>query len=234
MKINTLKRSQRGSMENAEFKGFPVFSNGEKNTSRPDKFGALYVFNDDYLFPESYLGMHPHRNVEVITVMLEGAESHEDSLGHKQEIRKGAVQLISGGTGIRHAGGNISAAEDAHHLQIWFAPNILDTTPTVQLKAPDGTLTTDEWICQISPDGRDGSLIIKQDAWLFQGTFEKGKASYRLKGKGNGVMMYILEGSIALGDSIFNKEDSLFITEAEELRMSVSDTTSILLIETVM
>ena len=87
---------------------------------------------------------------------------------------------------------------------------------------------------KISPDGSDDSLTIKQDAWLFQGLFEKGNAGYQLQRKGSGVMMYILEGSIALGDSTFNKEDALFITEAEEIAMSIDDTASIVLIETVM
>lgn len=233
MKVNILDKRQRGLIDNRIFKGFPLFSNGEKGTVRPDNFGAVYVFNDDYLFPNSYLGMHPHANVEVITVMLEGAESHEDSLGYQQQIEKGAVQLISGGTGIRHAGGNISAVGDSRHLQIWVTPKVLNTTPTVQLRQPDATVPKNVWSRKISPDGSDDSLIIKQDAWLFQGLFEKGNASYQLQRKGNGVMMYIVEGSITLGDSIFNKEDALFITEAKEIAMSVDDTASIVLIETV-
>jgi len=113
----------------SEAGNYSLFSNGAKGTARPDKFGTVYVFNDDYLLPKSYVGMHPHANVEVITVMLEGAESHEDSLDYRQQIEKGAVQLISGGTGIRHAGGNISATGDSRHLQIWIAPNVLNTTP---------------------------------------------------------------------------------------------------------
>jgi len=234
MQINLLNRTEWGVIENGEFKGFHLFSNGAKGTARPDNFGAVYVFNDDLFFPKSYLGMHPHANVEVITVMLEGAESHEDSLGHRQRIEKGAVQLISGGTGIRHAGGNVSAAENSRLLQIWIVPNVLNTTPTVQLKQPDAAIAKNVWSRKISPDGNDDSLIIKQDVWLFQGLFEKGDATYELQKKGNGVMMYITEGSIALGDSTFNKEDALFITEAEEIAMSVDDTASILLIETVM
>ncbi len=82
MKVNLLNKNQRGLIENKEFRGFHLFSNGAKGTARPDKFGAVYVFNDDYLFPKSYVGMHSHANVEVITVMLEGAESHEDSLNY--------------------------------------------------------------------------------------------------------------------------------------------------------
>lgn len=98
MKITLLKAAQRGTMQHRDFKAYPLFSNGAPGTGRPASFGAIYVFNDDYLFPKSGLGMHPHANVEIITVMVAGRESHADNLGHHQEMGAGAVQLISAGT----------------------------------------------------------------------------------------------------------------------------------------
>ena len=234
MKIDILDKSQRGIMNTADFKGYHIFSNGAKGTKRPDSFGTVYVFNDDYLFPNAYLGMHPHANVEVITVMIDGRESHKDNLGYQQELETGAVQLISSGSGIQHAGGNMSDKKNARHLQIWIAPRVLNSAPSVQLlwSEPDSNLN--EWTCKISPDGKDGSLIIKQDAWLYMGSFENGETTYNLQKTGNVIMLYIVKGKVQIGDSIANGEDTLFITDTKNIQMLVEETSTIVLIETVL
>ena len=102
MAINILRPEERGLIENRVFKGQTLFSNGMKNTSRPDVFGSVYVFNDDILFPESFLGMHPHENVEIVTIMISGTESHRDTLGIRENYNAGDVQLISSGKGLYH------------------------------------------------------------------------------------------------------------------------------------
>jgi redox-sensitive bicupin YhaK (pirin superfamily) len=234
MKVEILRAGQRGLMHNQEFKGYPLFSNGMQGTGRPDRFGAVYVFNDDYLFPGSYVGMHPHANVEVITMMLEGKESHNDSLGHHQELNAGAVQLISSGTNIQHSGGNMSGKDNARHLQIWIAPGTSGTAPSLQLKDQSDIFMTNQWIGQVSPDGLKDTLILKQDAWIFKGLFEKGVTSYALHKKDNGIMVYILEGKINITDQAADKEDTLFITDAEKVEFEIKEDALLILIETVL
>ena len=232
MNLTKLSRDQRGAMVHADFRGYPLFSNGAKGTVRPDGFGAIQVFNDDYLFAGTYVGMHPHANVEVITVMLSGAETHQDSLGYQQDLPAGSVQLISSGSGIRHAGGNRSATAEAHHLQIWVAPRDRNTPPSVQLKQPPAELPPNQWLSQISPDGSRGSLTVKQDVWLQQGVFEKGPVRYQLHKKGHGVMLYVLSGDVKIGDVRVGAEDALFVTEADSLDLLIDQAASLVLMET--
>lgn len=233
MTITSLPADQRGLLRNREFTGYHLFSNGARGTTRPQRFGAVYVFNDDYLFPKASVGMHPHANVEVITVMLAGWESHEDNLDYHQELEKGAVQLISSGAGIRHAGGNLSDQENARHLQIWIAPQLRDSTPSVQLKRAEANPPTNQWIGQISPDGRQGTLTINQDAWLFQGVFDKGAINYQIQEKGHGIMVYVLNGTIQVGAVTAHQEDTLFITEADAIDLLIEEAASLVLLETI-
>lgn len=232
MNLAKLSRDQRGAMVHAHFRGYPLLSNGVSGTVRPDGFGAIQVFNDDYLFAGAYVGMHPHANVEVITVMLSGTETHQDSLGYQQNLPAGSVQLISSGAGIRHAGGNPSATGEAHHLQIWVAPRERNTSPSVQLKLPPAEVPATGWLSQISPDGSGGGLTVKQDVWLQQGVFEKGPARYQLHQKGHGVMLYVLSGDIQLGEVRVGAEDTLFVTDADSLDLLVDHTASLVLMET--
>ncbi len=232
MNLTKLSRDQRGAMVHTDFRGYPLFSNGAKGTVRPDRFGTIQVFNDDYLFAGAYVGMHPHANVEVITVMVAGTETHQDSLGHQQDLPAGSVQLISSGAGIRHAGGNPSATGEAHHLQIWVAPRERNTPPSVQLKLPPAEIPATGWLTQISPDGSGGSLTVKQDVWLQQGVFQKGPVRYQLHQKGHGVMLYVLSGDIRIGDVRAGSEDTLFVTEADSLDLLIDQTASLVLMET--
>jgi len=234
MNITLLKAAQRGLMQHQEFKGYPLFSNGAPGTGRPDGFGAVYVFNDDYLFPKSGLGMHPHANVEIITVMVAGQESHEDNLGYHQILPAGAVQLISAGTGMQHAGGNMSDLEDSRHLQIWVAPRRQHTKPAVQLYPAPLSAPANEWRCEVSPTGQQGSLIIQQDVWLFQGQFAPGTVRYTLQRPEHGVLIYVLAGEISLGNMSAGQEDTLFIADAPSIEITVEKDAKLMLMETIL
>jgi redox-sensitive bicupin YhaK (pirin superfamily) len=218
METTIFKERQRAIFGNEQVKIQSVFSNGQHGTGRLDNFGPLYVFNDDIIGPEGYLGLHPHNNVEVITIMLEGIESHEDDKGHYEEILPGYVQLISSGTGIRHAGGNISKTENARHLQIWIDPEVKNTKPLTQLKAFDTHDKSNDWLLQISPDGDQGSVVVKQNAWLSQGSFTAGNGTvYRLHRPGSSVMIYAIEGQAVINGETMERNDTAFITDASEL-----------------
>jgi redox-sensitive bicupin YhaK (pirin superfamily) len=234
MNLTVLKKSQRGFMDGHDFKGYPLFSNGARGTIRPNNFGALYVFNDDYLLPNAYVGLHPHANTEIVTIQLEGAQNHKDNFGYEQRLDAGAVQLISSGLGIQHAGGNVSEQTPARHLQIWIAPAVGDTKPTIQLKPPTVPIRQNQWESLVSPDGSDDSLRIQQNAWILRGRFEEGPIAYGLHKSGNGVMIYVLEGKILVDQTTADQEDTLFITDAETVNLLVKEPVSLVLIETVL
>ena len=235
MKTTVLKAAQRGTMRHSQFTGHFIFSNGAKGTGRPDRFGAVHVFNDDYMVPGAYAGLHPHANVEIITVMVAGRESHADSLGLKQEMGTGAVQLISAGAGIEHAGGNVSVSEEAHHLQIWITPRSRHTAPSVQLKPAPENAPRNAWQCAVSPDGRLlGSLRLNQAAWLFQGAFEPGALSYAMQQAGQGLLLYVLTGRLRVGEVTASQGDTLFITEADQVAAVVEEAATLVLLETTM
>ena len=235
MKSLKLPAADRGQLENDEFEGAAIFSNGQYGTKRPAQFGSLYVFNDDRLFPDSYLGMHPHANVEIVTIMIYGEESHKDSLGIHENYTGGDVQLISAGTGLRHAGGNPSSTEDARHLQIWIVPRSFNTPPGVTILVSSNKPSIGKYEkLMVSPDGTSGSLKINQDLWISE--LRLSRAEFYDSSDRNadhGFMLYVVEGKAALGEQILDRGDTLFFTETTHFEISsLADNTFLVLLET--
>jgi len=236
MKIQLLKPEDRGQMKNEVFEGRTLFSNGMASTILPQSFGALYVFNDDILYPKSHLGMHPHKNVEIVTLMISGTESHRDTLGAHEEYQTGDVQLLSSGKGLYHEGGNVSETENARHLQIWVAPSQPDLNPSVQvLRRGQITENSNENLL-VSPNGTANSLSIHQEVWIYQIDVQIERPyNYQLNNRRNGVLIYVLEGVITINGVEAQKESAVFISEAGLLQISALSTISvIILIETIL
>lgn len=231
MTINVLKAAQRGKMQNAIFEGKTVFSNGMPNTNRPDNFGMIYIFNDDILYPDSHLGMHPHQDVEIVTIMIAGAESHRDTLGVHENYQAGEVQLISSGSGLYHAGGNVSDKENARHLQIWIVPRKPGLTPSVQVLKPSDALEK----VLVSPDGDAGSLTINQDVWIYQVDIQSDQPyTYSLQHNQNGVLIYVLQGGVTINGTAVQQEDTVFVSDITSLTVNSPATKAeIILIETI-
>jgi redox-sensitive bicupin YhaK (pirin superfamily) len=236
MNARILKADERGLIKNAVFKGHTTFSNGQPATKRPDNFGAVYVFNDDTLYPKSYLGMHPHANVEIVTIMLAGAESHKDTLGVHENYYEGDVQLISSGKGVHHAGGNISEEDNARHLQIWISPQTPDTEPSVNVLKKEAYANERKLLQpMVTPDGAYGTLKINQAVWLYQGNLPVGtEYNYDLHKSGNGVMVYVVEGTLEAGREVVKKEETIFITGTDTINLKAQNSnTRFILIDTV-
>lgn len=234
MAIKVLNPESRGLMENTVFRGQTVFSNGIQNTPRPNAFGAVYVFNDDILYPKSFLGMHPHSNVEIVTIMVSGTESHKDTIGIHENYTTGDVQLISSGKGVHHEGGNVSETEDARHLQIWIAPSEQNLEPTVQLRKAQTSKSGLTLV--VSPDGAEESLKINQHVWMFEGQFNDiQNVSYQIQELGNGVMIYLISGELSVNGITVSEGATAFVTDANDIELiSNNPKTTFVLIETVM
>jgi redox-sensitive bicupin YhaK (pirin superfamily) len=235
METLKLDAADRGLLSNSEFKGFALFNNGQPGTNRLGNFGPLYVFNDDILYPESGLGMHPHANVEIVTVMISGEESHNDTLGIHEKYTTGDVQLISAGSGIYHAGGNTNAREDARHLQIWIKPREYNTPPQVKvLKASDKMNSNDSAKLIVSPNGTEGSLIINQKIWITELKLtDTREFEFVTRENGLGIMIYAISGRTIADNEILTQGDTLFRIDVERITLIADESTaSLILIET--
>ncbi|WP_224367945.1 pirin family protein [Hyalangium versicolor] len=235
MRAHALSSQDLGVFENSEFKGHAVFSLGQPSVVRPDNFGPIHVFNDDFLYPKSFVGMHPHANTEVLTVVIDGFESHKDNLGYSQELHSNAVQLISSGSGIYHAGGNLWNDKTSRHLQIWIAPKARNTKPDIQLKSFEPAQRKNRWQLQVAPSTEDNILSLKQDVWCYRGSFEAGKsARHTLRKRGHGVMLFVLDGLIAFAGKQLQRQDTLFVAETDALELEIKAPSDLWLMETVL
>ena len=141
-------------------------------------FGSLRVINEDRVQPGKGFGTHPHRDMEIISYVLEGALEHKDSLGTGSVIRPGDVQRMSAGTGVRHSEYNPSSAEPVHFLQIWIEPNVRGVQPSYEQKTVSAQEKQGRMRLVASPDGAEGSVQIHQDARVYAGILNDGDASH--------------------------------------------------------
>jgi quercetin 2,3-dioxygenase len=212
------------------FDSWQSFSFGNWYDEKRNGFGVLRVFNDDTIGPESEIGMHPHRNYEILSVMLEGRMSHRDSLGHYQEIETNDIQLISCGSGIEHAGKNLAENQFTRFLQIWVQPNQYNTAPGLQLRQFSNAQAQEQWSLRVSPTGDGNTLQIKQDCWCSMGHFT-GHTNYTLHKPGNGVWLFVLQGGIEVNGVKAAARDALMITGAAEIDITTHISATIWLME---
>jgi redox-sensitive bicupin YhaK (pirin superfamily) len=195
-------------------------------------FGVLRVLNDDTFGAGGGFGMHPHENMEIITIPLEGALKHGDNMGNKGIIQKGDVQVMSAGTGIVHSEENESQIKDVKLFQIWLFPNKKNVQPRYDQKSFDILNREQKWQLVVSPDGKDESLWIHQDAWFWLGNFKKGIQKYNIQKPGNGIYLMLIEGEIKIGDDQFRKRDAIGIWETDSVDIEIlDDQTEILIMD---
>lgn len=167
-------RNERGPTDAGWLKSMHTFSFGQYHDPAHMGFGPLRVINDDRVIPGAGFGTHPHSNMEIISYVLSGELAHKDSMGNGSSIKPGEVQLMSAGTGVTHSEYNASGTENVHFLQIWIMPDEQNSTPGYQQKEFDPEEMQGKFRTVVSPDGVDGSLIVKQDARLLTGHFVEG------------------------------------------------------------
>ena len=189
-------------------------------------FGVLRVLNDDRVAPGMGFGMHPHDNMEIITITLEGALKHKDNLGSEGVIRPGDVQVMSAGTGVVHSEFNPSKEETVNLLQIWVIPNIRGAAPRYDQKTFDPALRINGLQVVVAPEGeaeKDGALWINQDAWFSLGQLDRGRSlTYKSRLEGNGSYIFVISGTLEVGGQTIDARDGLGMTHFEEVTIGAT------------
>jgi redox-sensitive bicupin YhaK (pirin superfamily) len=196
-------------------------------------FGVLRVLNDDSVSGGMGFGTHPHDNMEIISIPLEGDLEHKDSMGNTTVIRNGDIQVMSAGTGIQHSEYNKNQNETVKFLQIWVFPNKRNVTPRYDQITLDKNDRHNKLQQILSPNPEDEGVWIHQDAWFHMGDFENGKtATYTIKKSGNGVYAFVLKGQFTINNTNLDRRDGLGLSGLDTIEIvATSDDASILLME---
>jgi redox-sensitive bicupin YhaK (pirin superfamily) len=195
-------------------------------------FGVLRVLNDDTVAPGRGFSTHPHDNMEIISIPLEGDLEHKDSMGNVAVIKEGDIQVMSAGTGVYHSEYNKNKDQLVKFLQIWLFPNKKNVTPrydqiTLGDEAPDNEL-----IQILSPSKDDAGVWIHQDAWFHIGQFSSSKTiNYKVHKSGNGIYTFVLDGQIAVGDQDLNPRDGYGVWDTDSITIHTSPNSRILIME---
>ncbi len=228
------KKSERGTADFGWLKANFSFSFGNYFNPNKIQFGALRVLNDDYIAEGMGFGTHPHENMEIITIPLEGGLKHRDSMGNEAIVRFGEVQVMSAGTGIQHSEMNPSQTEPAKTLQLWVFPEIQNVTPRYDQKSFDLESKINTFVNVVSPnDKNDGNALwVYQQTFFSLGIFESNKTiNYKVNIPENGVYLFLIEGEIIVNNIVVNERDALEITDFKEFEITISTKSKILLIE---
>ncbi|MBL7854789.1 MAG: pirin family protein [Cyclobacteriaceae bacterium] len=195
-------------------------------------FGALRVLNDDIVEGGMGFGTHPHDNMEIISIPLEGDLEHKDSMGNTAVIRQNDVQIMSAGTGIYHSEYNKNKDKKVNFLQIWVFPkkrNIEPRYDQITFRPQDRVNKLQQIV---SPSHEDDGVWINQDAWFNLGTFTKGfTTTYQLHQKGNGIYAFVIQGDVRVNGQLLNQRDGFGIWDVDGLEISADSDAELLLME---
>ncbi|WPU94306.1 pirin family protein [Mucilaginibacter sabulilitoris] len=195
-------------------------------------FGALRVLNDDAIAAGKGFGTHPHDNMEIITIPLEGGIEHKDSMGNTGVITAGEVQVMSAGTGVYHSEYNASKTDAAKTLQIWLFPKERDIQPRYDQKNFKDKLKSNQLLTLVSPVKSDDTLWINQDATFSMGNFDAGQqVAYDIKYSGNGAYIFVIEGSVKINSTVLNKRDAMGVYDTSSFTIEPEVASRFLIID---
>lgn len=234
MTQRTIHRSEsRGLADHGWLKSRHSFSFGAYHNPERMGFGALRVLNDDVVLGGMGFGEHPHRDMEIVSIPLAGDLEHRDSMGNRTVIRKGDIQVMSAGTGVRHSEYNHSREQTVEFLQIWVIPEVLDAPPRYDQRSIDLETRRNGLLQVLSPDPGDEGIWIHQQAWFHMGAFDRdAETSYTLKKKGDGVYAFVVKGGFTVDGTRLGERDGMGLTGTEGFTLRAeSDDARILLME---
>ena len=226
-KANTRGHANHGWLDSHHTFSFANYHNPERMN-----FGVLRVLNDDRVMAGQGFGTHPHDNMEIISIPLEGDLEHKDSMGNTAVIKEGEVQVMSAGTGITHSEYNKNADKEVKFLQIWVFPKKRNLTPRYDQISIEDIAQDNKFYQVLSPNKDDQGVWINQDAWFHLGKFSKGESDkYNIQKSGNGVYAFILEGEVNINGQQLSKRDGMGMWDIESFSLTATDDARVLLME---
>ncbi|MEM8510526.1 MAG: pirin family protein, partial [Bacteroidota bacterium] len=212
------KAGTRGDANHGWLQSRHTFSFANYYNPERMNFGVLRVLNDDTVAAGMGFGTHPHSDMEIISIPLEGDLKHMDSTGRSEIIKQGDVQVMSAGSGIQHSEMNANRDHQVKFLQIWVMPNTKGVTPRYEQITLEEDARHNALEQVLSPDPEDAGVWIHQDAWFHLGKLDSGNTQhYAIKKPGNGVYAFVIEGDVTINGQSLNKRDGYGLWDIESL-----------------
>ena len=229
--ISIRRAERRGYASHGWLETYYTFSFADYHDPEFMGFSVLRVINQDLVAPGKGFHTHGHKNMEIVTYVLEGVVEHEDSMGNTSQIRPGEVQLMSAGTGVQHSELNPSDRDYLALLQMWILPSKPDTEPRYEQKDFPKEGRRGRLQLVVSPDGRDGSLTIGQDICLHAGLLSRGESAEQRLGLGRCAWLHVARGSMTLNGNKLGPGDGAGIVKTEVLSLKGADDAEVLLFD---
>jgi len=229
--ITIRRANERGHAEHGWLDSYHTFSFADYHDPKHMGFQALRVINEDRVAPGQGFGTHGHRDMEIISYVLEGALAHKDSMGTGSVLRPGDVQCMSAGTGVRHSEFNGSDSEPVHFLQIWIIPDKAGYAPSYQEKKFSDDDKRGRLRLVASSDGRDGSLTIHQDAKLYAGLFSAGEQAKLELLPGRRAWVHVAKGALTVNGELLKAGDAAAIEKTSAVEISGQDAGEVLVFD---
>ena len=214
------RANERGYADHGWLKSFHSFSFAEYHDPNFMGFGPLRVINEDRVAPGMGFGTHGHRDMEIISYVLDGELAHKDSLGNGSVIRPGDVQRMSAGTGVRHSEFNHSSAQVTHFLQIWIEPSVQGIAPSYEEKRFEAADKRGRLRLVASPDGAEGSVTIHQDARVYAGLFDGDERATLAVAPGRRAYVHVARGGIDVDGQRLVAGDAAMVTDAGRVELA--------------
>src|SRR5712672_1884248 len=228
---NIRRSADRGFADHGWLKSFHTFSFADYFDPKHVEFGPLRVINEDRVAAGAGFGTHAHRDMEIISYVLEGELAHKDSMGNGSTIRPGDVQRMSAGSGVRHSEFNPSPSNKVHFLQIWIQPSALNIEPSYEEKRFDADEKRGRLRLIVSPDRADGSLLIHQDAKVYAGLFDGDERADLKVAPGRRIYLHVARGALTANGTALEAGDALRITDGAPLALSKAQDAEVLVFD---
>jgi redox-sensitive bicupin YhaK (pirin superfamily) len=232
MKTIFHKSTERGHADHGWLNARHSFSFASYHDPSKVHFGLLRVLNDDIVAPGKGFGMHPHDNMEIVTIPLSGTLEHRDSMGNIGVIKPNEIQAMSAGAGLMHSEYNHSATEPINLLQIWVFPKERNIKPRYDQKTFSASAKEGKFKTIVAPVKQDDVMWINQDAYFSLGKFSsESEQEYKIQHPGNGAYVFVIEGSASIDGKLLEKRDALGVWDTDKFNLSINAGSEILIID---
>jgi len=232
MQTQYFPAKERGTKDGGWLKSNFFFSFSDYTNPVKSAFGTLVAFNDDFVQAGKGFGIHPHINMEIISVMLKGKMNHKDSMGYSITVEEGGVQIMSAGSGLRHEEYNIGD-EEVNFLQVWIQPKLQNIIPRYQQRSFPKEKRKNELKTIISNEEGQSHCWINQNTKLTLGYFEKGREiNYDFDSVNKCVFIFMIEGKISINDNMLGRRDGLGVWDSSLVAITCKEESQFLIIET--